>query len=194
MMLRRGADPFAIDFDGCTALDWALLVSRVASGSPDTPDVPDVESCTAMVAMLAEVTPTSWRALHTVDTLETDVLALRSFPVRDLVDIPPTKVNITSETAIIPSAVGSDDAIPSATSVLPGPPPPPQCDQCQSAPSTIRCLHCEQYQCERCCVSLHKQDGRRHHKVRCACLAVPSCLHACVRVATDQAAAFAVCS
>lgn len=180
MMLRRGADPVAIDFDGCTALDWALLVNRVASSSPDTPDVPDMDSCTSMVAMLAEVTPTSWRTLHTVDTLETDLLALHSFPVQDLVDIPPTKLNIKSEAAIIPSAVGSDEAMPSAVSVPPGPPPPPLCDQCQSAPSSIRCLHCEQYQCERCCVSLHKQDGRRHHKVHCACRGIPSRLYACV--------------
>lgn len=53
-----------------------------------------------------------------------------------------------------------------------GPPPPPVCQQCRVEPAKARCVQCAQFQCDRCCVSLHKQEGRRHHQVRCFCFRV----------------------
>lgn len=41
-----------------------------------------------------------------------------------------------------------------------------KCKHCGERLARLRCLNCCQVQCEQCCIWLHKQPSRRHHKVK----------------------------
>jgi len=41
-----------------------------------------------------------------------------------------------------------------------------KCKHCGLRLARLRCVNCGQVQCEECCIWLHKQPSRRHHKVK----------------------------
>lgn len=41
-----------------------------------------------------------------------------------------------------------------------------KCKHCGLRLARLRCINCGQVQCEECCIWLHKQASRRHHKVK----------------------------
>lgn len=203
LLLQRGADPNAIDFDARSALDWALMAQRHelpgADGSDGdtwgTPRSPDVDP-EDMAAIVQVLTMQTYRAVRVkVSNPQSELDALFNFTVQPLLAIPEAKcdrvglralsgnqsqsVQASTLTSPQPSTVLSldgDDAtlLPLTSTVMePKPSSIQVCEQCTAHPAKVRCLNCAQVQCERCCVSLHKQDGRRHHRVRlCRCVRV----------------------
>lgn len=158
LLLNRGADPNAIDFDSRSALDWCNIVK---SACPDGIDSTAVQGIERLLVMQTYRSRPVWKDVGSEIPAD-ETLAL--FPVARLQVKPrvhfvaPLRPPRPVTGSLDSSRRTSDAGVVVERRVG-------LCQHCDRREATVRCIQCGQQHCDRCCVQLHTEDSRKHHIV-----------------------------